>query len=52
VTAGAIVGHAICALIAVVGGKFIAGRLSERVVTAAGGVLFLIFAIVALLEPG
>ncbi len=52
VTAGAIVGHAICALIAVVGGKFIAGRLSERVVTAAGGVLFLIFAIVTLLEKG
>jgi Ca2+/H+ antiporter, TMEM165/GDT1 family len=50
VTAGAIVGHAICALIAVVGGKFIAGRLSERVVTAVGGVLFLIFAIVALVE--
>jgi Ca2+/H+ antiporter, TMEM165/GDT1 family len=50
VTAGAIVGHAICALIAVVGGKFIAGRLSERVVTAVGGVLFLIFAVVALLE--
>jgi Ca2+/H+ antiporter, TMEM165/GDT1 family len=52
VTVGAIVGHAICALIAVVGGKFIAGRLSERVVTAVGGVLFLIFAIVTLVEPG
>jgi Ca2+/H+ antiporter, TMEM165/GDT1 family len=52
VTAGAIVGHAICALIAVVGGKFIAGRLSERLVTAVGGVLFLIFAVVTLLEKG
>jgi Ca2+/H+ antiporter, TMEM165/GDT1 family len=51
VTLGAIVGHGICAAIAVVGGKLIAGRLSERWVTAAGGVLFLIFAVVTLLEP-
>lgn len=51
VTIGAILGHAICALIAVIGGRLIAGRLSERVVTALGGVLFLIFAIVALFEP-
>jgi Ca2+/H+ antiporter, TMEM165/GDT1 family len=52
VTTGAIVGHAICALIAVIGGKYIAGRLSERLVTAVGGVLFLIFAVVTLLEKG
>jgi Ca2+/H+ antiporter, TMEM165/GDT1 family len=50
VTLGAIIGHAICALIAVVGGKFIAGRLSERLVTAMGGILFLIFAIVTAME--
>lgn len=51
VTVGAILGHAICALIAVVGGRLIAGRLSERVVTAIGGFLFLVFAIVAGFEP-
>jgi Ca2+/H+ antiporter, TMEM165/GDT1 family len=50
VTVGAIIGHAICAVIAVVGGQFIAGRLSERLVTAVGGLLFLIFAIVTALE--
>jgi Ca2+/H+ antiporter, TMEM165/GDT1 family len=50
VTIGATLGHAICALIAVFGGKLIAGRLSERLITAVGGVLFLVFAIVTLLE--
>ncbi|MBE9020881.1 TMEM165/GDT1 family protein, partial [Chroococcidiopsidales cyanobacterium LEGE 13417] len=47
VTVGAIFGHAICALIAVVGGKIIAGRISEQTITAVGGVLFLLFAAVA-----
>jgi len=48
VTAGAILGHTICALIAVLGGKFIAGRLSERTITAIGGLLFYVFAAVAI----
>lgn len=47
VTVGAILGHAICAAIAVIGGRLVAGRISERVVTALGGVLFIIFGIVA-----
>ncbi|MBD2664103.1 hypothetical protein B6N60_03721 [Richelia sinica FACHB-800] len=47
VTAGAILGHAICALIAVIGGKLIAGRISERQITFIGGLLFIIFGIVA-----
>jgi Ca2+/H+ antiporter, TMEM165/GDT1 family len=50
VTLGAILGHTLCALLAVFGGRLIAGRLSERVVTATGGILFLIFAIVTALE--
>ncbi len=50
VTLGAIAGHTICAAIAVVGGKLIAGRISERTVTQLGGILFLVFAVVAWFE--
>ena len=47
---GGIVGHTICAAIAVLGGKLIAGRLSERAITAIGGFLFLVFSAIALFE--
>ena len=47
VTIGAILGHGICTAIAVVGGRLVAGRISERVITGVGGVLFLIFGITA-----
>lgn len=50
VTIGAIIGHTICALIAVLGGKFIAGRLSERTITLIGGALFYVFAVVAIIN--
>ena len=50
VIAGAILGHTICALIAVIGGKFVAGRISERQITAIGGVLFYVFAIATFVE--
>jgi putative Ca2+/H+ antiporter (TMEM165/GDT1 family) len=50
VTVGAIQGHSICAAIAVIGGRLIAGKISERTVTAIGGGLFLLFGIVAALE--
>lgn len=50
VTMGAILGHGICAAIAVIGGRMLAGRISERTLTFAGGFLFLIFGIVAALE--
>jgi Ca2+/H+ antiporter, TMEM165/GDT1 family len=50
VTIGAILGHAICAAIAVLGGKMIAGRISERQLTLIGGCLFFIFGIVAAIE--
>lgn len=50
VTVGAILGHSICTAIAVIGGKLIAGKISERVVTALGGILFLIFGAVAITE--
>ncbi|MFE1745955.1 TMEM165/GDT1 family protein [Coleofasciculus sp. H7-2] len=50
VTAGAILGHSICAAIAVLGGRMIAGRISERLITAIGGGLFLLFGAIALWE--
>ncbi|HYW21493.1 MAG TPA: TMEM165/GDT1 family protein [Nodularia sp. (in: cyanobacteria)] len=50
VAAGAVLGHVICTAIAVIGGKLIAGRISERQLTFAGGCLFLLFGIVAAVE--
>lgn len=50
VTIGAILGHAICAAIAVIGGRLVAKRISERVVTALGGILFVIFGLVAAVQ--
>jgi len=50
VAIGAIAGHTVCAAIAVVGGRLVAGRISERTITALGGGLFIIFGIVAALE--
>jgi Ca2+/H+ antiporter, TMEM165/GDT1 family len=50
VTAGAILGHAICAAIAVIGGRLIAGKISERQITFVGGFLFIIFGIVSAIE--
>jgi len=47
VTLGAVFGHGICTAIAVIGGRLIAGKISERVITAVGGVLFLIFGVTA-----
>lgn len=48
VVLGAVMGHAICAVIAVLCGRWLCGRLSERTLTALGGGLFLIFALSAL----
>jgi putative Ca2+/H+ antiporter (TMEM165/GDT1 family) len=50
VTAGAIFGHAVCAAIAVIGGKMLAGRISERKLTLIGGILFLVFALSAAVQ--
>jgi putative Ca2+/H+ antiporter (TMEM165/GDT1 family) len=52
VTLGAITGHAICAVIAVLGGCLVAGKISERTITAIGGGLFRIFGIVAAAGAG
>lgn len=50
VMAGAIVGHAICAAIAVVGGRLLASHLSEKLITGLGGSLFILFGILAWAE--
>ncbi len=50
VTLGAICGHAICTVIAVLGGRFIAGKISEKTITLLGGGLFLIFGGVAIAD--
>ena len=49
---GGIVGHTICALIAVIGGRAIASHISERTITIIGGILFIILAIVSIAFTG
>lgn len=49
VSLGAVCGHAICSLIAVVAGRFVAQMISARTVTIIGGVMFIMFAVSALL---
>ncbi|KAG8459147.1 hypothetical protein KFE25_002554 [Diacronema lutheri] len=53
VTLGGTIGHALCTGLAVVGGRMLASRISERMVAFVGGSLFLVFGLVALVEgPG
>lgn len=49
VTFGATGGHALCTGIAVLGGKLLASRISEKNVAICGGVLFLLFGVECLL---
>ena len=42
---GSVLAHWCCTAIAVIGGRLLAARISERTVAFAGGVLFLIFAL-------
>ena len=48
VTLGGCIGHGLCTGLAVIGGKFLAARISERMVLLSGGILFVVFAIHAL----
>ena len=50
VFAGAVMGHALATLIAVVGGSLMAERISERTVGITGGTLFLLFAVATLFD--
>lgn len=42
---GGLVGHAFCTALAVIGGRMLAARISERTVALVGGALFLFFAV-------
>ncbi|KAI2463576.1 UPF0016-domain-containing protein [Annulohypoxylon bovei var. microspora] len=50
VTLGAVLGHACCTGVAVVGGRAIAGRVSLKVVTIGGAVAFLAFGFIYFVE--
>ncbi|KAF3007021.1 hypothetical protein E8E14_009494 [Neopestalotiopsis sp. 37M] len=50
VTLGAMVGHACCTGVAVLGGKAIAGKVSLKMVTVGGAVAFLVFAFIYFIE--
>ncbi|KAL9891266.1 uncharacterized protein ACN427_009883 isoform 1-T1 [Glossina fuscipes fuscipes] len=49
VITGGVVGHSICTGLAVVGGRMVAAKISLRTVTIVGGVVFLGFALYALI---
>lgn len=46
---GGVLGHSICTGLAVIGGRMIAQRISVKTVTIVGGVVFLLFALSALI---
>lgn len=50
VIGGALAGHALATLLAVVGGSLLGTFLSEKVIAYVGGTLFLVFAVVTLIE--
>lgn len=49
VTLGGILGHSLCTGLAVVGGRLLAARISERTVHLTGGALFLVFGLHSLI---
>ncbi|KAK0609369.1 hypothetical protein B0T17DRAFT_501710 [Bombardia bombarda] len=50
VSLGAVLGHACCTGVAVIGGRAIAGKVSLRVVTVGGAVAFILFGVIYLVE--
>ncbi|KAI0112843.1 UPF0016-domain-containing protein [Daldinia grandis] len=50
VTLGAVLGHACCTGVAVLGGRAIAGKVSLKVVTVGGAIAFLVFGLIYLIE--
>lgn len=50
VIVGSLVGHALCTGLAVLGGRLLANKISVKSVSVMGGILFLLFGIVALYQ--
>ncbi|KAL3695109.1 hypothetical protein R1sor_008760 [Riccia sorocarpa] len=50
VVTGAVAGHGAATLLAVLGGSFLSNYVSEKVIAYVGGALFLVFALVTLVE--
>lgn len=50
VIGGALAGHGVATLLAVLGGSFLGSFLSEKVISYTGGILFLVFAAITLVE--
>ena len=48
VSVGGVLGHALCTGAAVIGGRLVATKISVKTVTIIGGIVFLIFALSAL----
>ena len=48
VVLGGLIGHAFCTGLAVIGGKMLAAKISERTVAIIGGILFLIFGVTSI----
>lgn len=46
---GGLLGHAMCTGLAVLGGRMLAARISEKMVAVSGGILFLFFALTSFL---
>lgn len=49
-TFGAVAGHGACTGIAVLGGRWVAGKISMRLVMLGGGAMFLVFGIIYAVE--
>lgn len=47
---GSALGHAVCTYLAVTGGRMLAEKISERTLTLAGGILFVIYGIATLIS--
>ncbi|KAH8420762.1 hypothetical protein KR222_004311 [Zaprionus bogoriensis] len=51
VIVGGVLGHCICTGLAVIGGRLVASKISVRTVTIVGGIVFIGFAVYAVLMP-
>mmetsp|Transcript_26008 Transcript_26008/g.33801 ORF Transcript_26008/g.33801 Transcript_26008/m.33801 type:complete len:321 (-) Transcript_26008:146-1108(-) len=51
VTLGGVIGHALCTGLAVIGGRMLASRISEKTVATIGGLTFLAFAVHSFIFP-